>query len=188
MYLLLESFLLLRGYVAKSFSPQDLLSIAFGFGTCLQHILPEAHHHQLTGLSACLAADIRHLTGDVCAALMFNTVLGPLTATKPVDPTSGAQFYASPRESLILAYFSLWSTVFPPRAYYSIMLFVTAVLEVLKRFRDVFIACKDRRQPAELFREFRGRDPSYQYLLDAIQIRMKSPAFSFTVEQLSPAC
>ncbi|KAF6778254.1 hypothetical protein AHF37_02124 [Paragonimus kellicotti] len=62
------------------------------------------------------------------------------------------------------------------------------VLEVLKRFRDVFIACKDRRQPAELFREFRGRDPSYQYLLDAIQIRMKSPAFSFTVEQLSPAC
>ncbi|KAF7257540.1 hypothetical protein EG68_05281 [Paragonimus skrjabini miyazakii] len=246
---------------------QDLLSIAFGFGTCLQHILPEAHHHQLTGLSACLAADIRHLAGDVCAALMFNTVLGPLTATKTVDSTSGAQFYACPpgfrpppnrivalpllyqlyEARFDLALWShaerarhwtvlndqLWSThipyakhpedswpcsasdLFGPNSdatagfqYHHVWRHVVLqdvlaalrehgwpansqsaeVLEVLKRFRDLFIACKDRRQPAELFREFRGRDPSYQYLLDAIQIRMKSPAFSFTVEQLSPAC
>ncbi|KAF5403038.1 Subfamily M3A non-peptidase ue [Paragonimus heterotremus] len=246
---------------------QDLLSIAFGFGTCLQHILPEAHHHQLTGLSACLAADIRHLAGDLCAALMFNTVLGPLTATKTVDPKSGAQFYASPsgfrpppnrivalpllyqlyEARFDLALWShaerarhwtvlndqLWSThipyakhpedswpcsatdLFGPNSdatagfqYHHVWRHVVLqdvlaalrehgwpansqsaeVLEVLKRFRDLFIACKDRRQPAELFREFRGRDPSYQYLLDAIQIRMKSPAFSFTVEQLSPAC
>ncbi|KAA3675791.1 oligopeptidase A [Paragonimus westermani] len=246
---------------------QDLLSIAFGFGTCLQHILPEAHHHQLTGLSACLAADIRHLTGDLCAALMFNTVLGPLAATKTVDPTNSAQFYGSPpgfrpppnrivalpllyqlyeaRFDLALWSYAersrhwtvlndqLWSAHIPYAKHpedswpcsagdlfgpnsdttagfqyhhvwrHMVLQDVLAalrehgwpansqspeVLEVLKRFRNVFIACKDRRQPAELFREFRGRDPSYQHLLDAIQIRMKSPAFSFTVNQLSPAC
>lgn len=56
----------------------------------------------------------------------------------------------------------------------------TAVLEVLRRFRDTFLVARDRLPPLELFRRFRGRSPSHQFMIDALKLRSKpmdSPVF-----------
>ncbi|KER23541.1 hypothetical protein T265_08585 [Opisthorchis viverrini] len=54
---------------------QELISIAAGFGACLQHLIPENYHHHINGLSSCLASDMRYLVRDLCGALMLNSIL-----------------------------------------------------------------------------------------------------------------
>ncbi|KAG5452819.1 Oligopeptidase A [Clonorchis sinensis] len=69
---------------------QELISIAAGFGACLQHLIPENYHHHINGLSSCLASDMRYLVRDLCGALMLNSIL-PLSTnqikrrSKPAD-------------------------------------------------------------------------------------------------------
>ncbi|CAH8588140.1 unnamed protein product [Dicrocoelium dendriticum] len=229
---------------------QDILSISSGFGGCLQHLIPDGHYHSLTGLSPCISPDIRYLAGDLCSALMFNSILRPVIEQKFESNNSESKFKTypfgmRPPPSRIVALpilrqlyearfdLSLWShderkrhwvqinesmwdlhlpygrhrddswptsatNLFGPNSqagllYHHIWRHITlydtlaslqeqgwpannqsiAVLEVLKRFRDTFLAAPDRLPPLELFRRFRGRPPSHEFMLDALRLQSK---------------
>ncbi|VDP81524.1 unnamed protein product [Echinostoma caproni] len=225
---------------------QDVLSIASGFGSCLQRILPHAYHHTLSGISAYVAPDSSYLVPDLCSTLMYTSVIRPQRESSSKTSTSSSQLYTDPTtglrpppgrifvlpllRQLYEARFdlSLWSRkdrhrswmvlneehwtshlpysrhpddfwpcsasqLFGPNSeaglqyqhvWRQLLLHdVLATLKehgwpdqaaptaVLERFRNTFMVAKNLLPPAELFREFCGRDPSPNALLDSIRSR-----------------
>lgn len=74
---------------------QYLLSIASGFGACLQRLLSRTYHHQLSRISAFIVPDTDYLVPDLCSALMFTSVIRPRLASSAKESTS-CQSYADP--------------------------------------------------------------------------------------------
>ncbi|CAL8077677.1 unnamed protein product [Calicophoron daubneyi] len=95
-----HSVVTLLGGLPKSAQTEGLdvevvLSIASGFGSCLQLILPRTYHCSRFGLSPYLAPDITHLADDLCYALarnlLFHSHVNPESPSKKVS-----SFYSDP--------------------------------------------------------------------------------------------
>ncbi|KAA0191351.1 Subfamily M3A non-peptidase ue [Fasciolopsis buskii] len=74
---------------------QYLLSIASGFGACLQRLLSRTYHHQLSRISAFIVPDTDYLVPDLCSALMFASVIRPRLGSNAKESKS-RQSYADP--------------------------------------------------------------------------------------------